>query len=94
MVGINVAMQFEHVQRGGDTTTTVLFGLCGMFSVFAALAAAAFAAATLALTAATLALTSASLALAAAALAAAAAAAKLPRRQLLSDDADHTDLGE
>ena len=43
MVSINVAMQFEHVQRGGDTTTTVLFGLCGMFSVFAALAAAALA---------------------------------------------------
>jgi len=49
MVSINVAMQFEHVQRGGDTTTTVLFGLCGMFSVFAALAAAALALAAAAL---------------------------------------------
>jgi len=39
MVGINVAMQFEQVQRGGDTTTTDLFRLCGLFSVFAALAA-------------------------------------------------------
>ena len=46
MVAINVAMQFEHVQRGGDTATTELLGLCGLFSVSipaAALAAAALA---------------------------------------------------
>jgi hypothetical protein len=49
MVGINVAMQFEHVQRGGNTTTTVLFRLCGLFSVFAALSAAALALAAAAL---------------------------------------------
>ena len=40
MVGINFAMQFEHVQRGGDTTTTVLFRLCGLLSDFALAAAA------------------------------------------------------
>ena len=42
MVGINFAMQFEHVQRCGDTTTTDLFGLCGLFSDFAALATSTF----------------------------------------------------
>ena len=36
MVSINVAMQFEQMQRGGDRTTTDLFGLCGMFSVASA----------------------------------------------------------
>ncbi len=60
----------------------------------AALAPTALAPAALALAPTALALAAAALALASAALAAAAAAAKLPRRRLLSRDADHTDLGE
>ena len=62
-------------------------------SIFAALALTALAATVTALAAAALALAAATLALAAA-LAAAAAAPKLPWRELLSCDADDTDLGE